>query len=64
MENEKEKKLLRNRIKCKKCGDIIESKSVHDWVPCKCGACFVDGGLFYSRIGGNLEDIEMLQEWE
>ena len=64
MENEKKKRLLRNRIKCKKCGDIIESKSVHDWVPCKCGACFVDGGLFYSRIGGNLEDIEMLQEWE
>ena len=58
------KRLIRNRIKCLKCGDIIESKSVHDWVQCTCGACYVDGGHDYMRIGGNKEDWEDLSEWE
>ena len=58
------KRLIRNRIKCLKCGDIIESKSVHDWVQCTCGTCYVDGGHDYMRIGGNKEDWEDLSEWE
>ena len=47
----------RNRIKCAKCGDIIESKSVHDFKECKCGSIFVDGGHQYGRWGGNFEHI-------
>jgi hypothetical protein len=42
-------KILRNRIQCKRCGDIIESWSVHDFVKCSCGACAVDGGREYLR---------------
>ena len=38
------KKIIRNRIKCKKCGEIIESMSRHDFKFCKCGAVAVDGG--------------------
>jgi len=30
----------------------------HDFVRCKCGAIFVDGGSDYFRRGGSLEDIE------
>ena len=56
--------LKRNAIRCKLCGDVIESKSIHDWVECSCKSCFVDGGCSYARIGGNLDDIEMLQEYE
>lgn len=56
--------LIRNRIKCLKCGDIIESKYTHDFVQCSCGACFVDGGHDYMRIGGKKEDWEDLSEWE
>ena len=41
----------RNRVRCKKCKDVIESLSVHDFVRCKCGACFVDGGTDYKRRG-------------
>lgn len=59
-----EKKLIHNRIRCKKCGDIIESMSRHDWVQCSCGACFVDGGHDYMRVGGNEGDWEDLSEWE
>lgn len=59
----KPKRYFRNRIKCKKCGDIIESKTRHDFVQCSCKSCFVDGGHDYRRIGGNLKDIEDLGEW-
>ena len=55
------KKLILNRLKCKKCGDVIESKYTHDFIQCTCGAIFVDGGLSYARSGGNLEDIEDLR---
>lgn len=37
-------KIYGNKIQCKKCGDIIESKTVHDMKWCKCGAVAVDGG--------------------
>lgn len=28
--------IIRNAIQCKKCGDIIESVSVHDFKTCSC----------------------------
>ena len=37
-------KIKINKIKCNKCGDIIESTSVHVFKFCKCGAVAVDGG--------------------
>lgn len=40
-------KIKVNKIKCKNCGDIIESKHVHDFVWCNCGQCAVDGGHSY-----------------
>ena len=46
-------KIIRNRAKCKLCGDIIESEYRHDFVPCKCGEIFVDGGHDYIRCGAN-----------
>ena len=64
MEEEKrEKRLIHNRIKCLKCGDIIESTYRHDFVRCSCGACFVDGGHDYMRVGGDINDWENLSEW-
>lgn len=57
-------RIKRNMIRCKKCGDIIESKSVHDFQMCTCGSCYVDGGHEYIRIGGNFKDIEVLTEYE
>ncbi len=53
-------KIIRNRIKCKKCGDIIESKSIHDFVECRCRSIAVDGGHEYRRWVGNIKDIEDL----
>lgn len=50
--------MIRNIAKCKKCGDIIESKHRHDFVQCSCGAIFVDGGNDYIRRGGDQFDEE------
>ena len=38
------------KIKCLICGDIIESKSTHDLVSCKCESCHIDGGNDFRKI--------------
>lgn len=60
-------KILKNAIRCKKCGEIIESTSRHNFVPCKCfkesggtDGCAVDGGHDYLRRCGYPENIEEL----
>lgn len=57
-------KIKRNAVKCLICNDIIESTHRHDFVICRCGACFVDGGHSYIRRGGQLEHMEDLTEYE
>ena len=52
-----------NKIKCKKCGDIIESIDVHDIKWCSCGAVAVDGGREYLRRLGSPEDFEELSHF-
>ena len=37
--------IVKNRAKCKLCKDIIESFNEGDFVPCKCGEIYVNGGL-------------------
>ncbi|MGM9879140.1 MAG: hypothetical protein ACI31R_03865 [Bacilli bacterium] len=57
-------KIIRcNKIKCKKCNDIIESTYVHDFKWCSCGAVAVDGGHEYLRRLGNEEDFEELSHF-
>lgn len=57
--------ILRNRCRCRLCGDIIESRARHALVRCKCGAIFTDGGKAYIRRGArDLSDIEDLTEYE
>lgn len=51
----------RNAAQCLHCGDIIESKSHHDWISCRCynlnldeppfHGVYVDGGFSYCRHG-------------
>lgn len=59
-------KILTNKIKCKTCGEIIESKSVHDFVMCKCGRVGVDGGHYYLKrtFTESQNDYEELSETE
>lgn len=44
-------RILHNRIRCNKCGDVIESEYRHDFKSCRCGLVSVDGGHDYLRRG-------------
>ena len=57
-------RIIRNRVKCKACGDIIESKYRHDFVWCKCKSIFTDGGIDYIRRGGEPGLMEDMTEVE
>ena len=59
------KKIIKNAIQCKLCGEIIESTHRHNLVACKCGACYVDGGHDYLRRGFDEEGCFIeLSEYE
>ena len=45
------KKIIKNAIRCKNCGDVIESETRHDFKYCSCKRVFVDGGHDYLRRG-------------
>lgn len=49
-------RLVENRGKCGKCGDVIVSRHRHDFVRCSCGAAAVDGGLEYLRRVGSVQE--------
>lgn len=57
-------KIIINKIKCNKCGDIIESTHVHDFKWCKCKSVAVDGGKEYlKRSAMSQDDYEELSEY-
>ncbi len=53
-------KILRNRIKCRLCGEVLESRTGDELILCSCGACGVDGGQEYLRRVGYEKDYEEL----
>ena len=59
-------KIYKNIIQCKHCGDIIESKTVHDFKFCKCGCVAVDGGHYYLKrcFKYSRDDFLDLSEYE
>lgn len=59
-------RIVRNMIRCNRCGEVIESKYRHDYVTCKCRCCSVDGGHDYLRRGFKTSqaDYTELSQWE
>lgn len=57
-------KIITNKIKCKKCGDEIESTYRHDFKMCSCESVAVDGGKDYLRRIGETDDIDELSTVE
>ena len=57
--------IKKNKAQCKLCEDIIESVHVHDFVSCKCGEIFTDGGREYIRRGAtDFNNILDLSEYD
>lgn len=59
------RRILHNKIKCNHCGEIIESRTVHEYKECKCGTVAVDGGKEYLRrcFKNSPEDYTDLSEY-
>ena len=60
-------RIIENKIRCKHCDTIIESKHRHDYQMCKCGKVSVDGGHMYLRRGfmvspDDYEDLSIIEE--
>lgn len=56
-------KIIHNKIKCLRCGDIIESTNRHDFKWCSCHTCAVDGGHAYlKRCGWPWEELSEVEE--
>lgn len=59
--------ILRNAIKCRHCGTVIESKHRHDFQGHECvpdHPIYVDGGLAYLRRVGSRDDWEEASEFD
>ena len=58
--------IRKNCIRCRQCGDVIVSRSVHDFKFCKCGTVAMDGGNEYLRrcFKNGTDDFEELSEYE
>ena len=50
------------KIKCLKCGDIIEGDRQGTFITCKCKACYIDETPYYYRVGGDPEFIAIVKE--
>lgn len=57
-------RFFRNRVRCLRCGEVIESKHLTDYKTCQCGAVYVGGGIEKVRQGGEWEFFEQLSETE
>lgn len=51
-----------SRVRCKVCGDVIQSMHRHDFKWCKGGHVAVDGGNSYLKICGEPKDYEVLSD--
>ncbi len=59
--------IIKNCIKCRFCGDVIESISRHDYKSCSCGRVAIDGGHDYLRrccteSSDDFEELSVVKE--
>lgn len=50
------------KIKCKKCGQIIEGDKKGTYITCNCKSCAIDETKYYCRIIANKENFEEIVE--
>lgn len=56
--------IIKNAVKCKRCGHVVESTYQHDFKFCTCGAVGVDGGHSYIRRVGDPNQMEDRSEFD
>lgn len=58
------RKIIKNKIRCNKCGVELESTYREDFSCCDCGAVAISGGLEYLRRIGQIDKIVEFSEYE
>ena len=48
--------------KCLLCDDTISSSYEGEYVRCSCGACAIDQTKHYTRLIGNIHDMELVKD--
>lgn len=56
------KVFLPHKYKCKNCKDIIFSSYPGEFVWCKCHNNAVDETEYYTRLIGNINELELLED--
>jgi len=51
-----------SKYKCLLCGDVIYSHTEGEYVRCTCGACAIDQTQYYTRLIGNIHDMELVKD--
>ena len=52
--------VIRTKVKCKICGDILITKQNVEWIECSCGAVRIIGHGTFKAIKAKPEDFEDL----
>ena len=56
-------RIISNKAKCKKCGEIVISYQENEYVRCQCGAIAVAGGVkSIMRLGHHNDILEMSEK--
>jgi hypothetical protein len=63
MRDIRNKRIIKNKVQCAKCLDIVESIHTHDFKSCKCGRVSIDGGHEYLRRVGDMDHFIDLSEF-
>lgn len=54
--------MMKMKVLCKKCGDIIKGDGKGTFIQCKCKSCYIDETKHYCRVGGNPKEIEIIKD--
>jgi len=46
------------KLRCKKCGDVVEGDKRGTFIECKCKSIAIDETKWYTRLIGKPEDYE------
>ena len=51
-----------SKYKCLLCDDVIYSRSEGEYTTCECGACAIDQTRYYTRLIGNIHEMELVKD--
>lgn len=59
----KGRKILENKVRCRKCGTILNSTKTDSTIYCRCGSIWASGGRRKTLRGGEIAFMEDLSKY-